>query len=194
MYIPQHNAFFIHIPKTGGNSVEFYFLQQMNIKVNDQNSVKIFNDHPELIIGRKNATKQTAHYTAKELQDIKEYVDSTYKFSMVRHPVDRFISECKWNHTGIDILCTQLKEGTNDRLLSSWDYLSVNDQLAVDRVFKLEQIETMNRELSSQFGIDFVLPHYNKSKDKSIKLTTKQLDLVANVWQKDFEEFDYEIN
>ncbi len=194
MYIPQHNAFFIHIPKTGGNSIEFYFLQQMNIDVNLKNSMRIFNDHPELIIGRQNAKKQKAHYTAQELQNIKEFTNSKYKFSIVRHPFKRFISECKWSNTNVDTLCKQLRAGDNDRYHSSWDYLTVNNQLAVDSVFKLEEPHAINTELSKQFNIDFVMPHHNVSAYKNINLTTQQKDIIADVWQKDFEEFNYEID
>lgn len=194
MYIPQHNAFFIHIPKTGGNSIEFYFLQDMNIDVNRNNSTKIFNDHPELIIGRQNDTKQKAHYTAQELQDVNEFTNSKYKFSIVRHPFKRFISESKRSNTDPDVLCRQLRAGNDDRLHSSWDYLTVNNQLAVDHVFKLEEQRTINTELSKQFDIDFVMPHHNVSRNKNINLTTQQKDIITDIWQKDFEEFNYEID
>ena len=197
MYIPDHNAFFIHIPKTGGNSIEFYFLQQMGITVNERNSVTVFNSQKNIMLGRVD-DHQAAHYTATQLQNNELFKNSDYVFSIVRHPFQRFVSECRWrgktNAKDVDKILKDLQKQQDYRLYSSWDYISIAGKLAVNEVFKLEEPEIINLNLSKRFGIDFKMPHHNKSSTPDIQLTTAQKDIIIDVWQKDFEEFGYEVN
>ena len=198
MYIPKHNAFFIHIPKTGGNSIEFYFLREMLVEVSTENSVSVFNNHRELLIGTQNGV-QSAHYTAQQLQDSEKFVQSDYRFTIVRHPVQRFLSEHTWRqHNGKKMTVGQLLDALvaqqDPRLLSSWEYCTVNNKLCVDEVFRLEDIPHMERTLCKQFGINFEMPHDNKSSVSKPQLTPEQLDIIHSVWIKDFEEFGYEID
>jgi len=198
MYIPDHNAFFIHIPKCGGNSIEFYFLRKAGIDVDVKNSVSVFNNHNKLMLGRQNGI-QLAHYTAQQLQDSDKFCNSDYRFTMVRHPVQRLLSEYMWRQTNgkkmsITRLLDELVAQEDPRLLSSWEYCTVNNKLCVDEVFRLEDIPHMERTLGKQFGINFEMPHENVSREEKPILTQKQLEIIRTVWARDFEEFNYEIN
>ena len=198
MYIPKHNAFFIHIPKTGGNSIEFFFLRDMNVQVSTENSKNVFIDHKDLVLGNFNGV-QTAHYKAQQLQQNEKFCNSNYRFTIVRHPVERFLSEYAWrngndNGTKLDRLLNELVEQKDYRLHSCWEYITVDNKLCVDDVFRLEDISNMEKTLSKKLGIPFVMPHDNKSKKEKPTLTKSQLDIIRRVWAKDFEEFGYEIN
>lgn len=195
MYIPKHNAFFIHVPKTGGNSIEFYFLKEMGINVSIGNSNSVFNNNKKLIIGTQKGY-QSAHYTAEQLKSIEEFNKSNFVFSIVRHPFDRFISEFAWRqqHRSIKLnkLLENLEEQNDARLYSCWDYLTIDNKLVVDRIFKLENTEEINTTLSKQFNIDFKMPWHNPSKKDKHILTDKEKEIIMKVWRKDFEEFNYE--
>jgi hypothetical protein len=198
MYIPKHNAFFIHIPKTGGKSIEFYFLREMNVEVSTKNSMSVFNSHSDLMIGQHDG-EQRAHYTVQQLQDSEKFYNSDYRFTIVRHPVQRFVSEYAWRQTSgkkctIGELLDELVAQQDSRLLSSWEYCTVDNKLCVDEVFRLEDIPHMERTLSKRFGIRFEMPHDNKSTVEKPQLTPEQIDIIHNVWIKDFEEFGYEID
>ena len=198
MYIAEHNAFFIHIPKCGGNSIEFYFLREAGIKVDVQNSNSVFNANKQFILG-KHQGKQTAHYAVSELQTEPAYLNADYRFTIVRHPVQRFLSEHAWRNKhsmkcDIDKLLTELQTGNSYRLKSAWDYVSIDDQNQMHNVFKLEEPEHTKATLSEKFNIEFEMPHENVSTKEKPILTQKQLEIIRTVWARDFEEFDYEID
>lgn len=198
MYIPDHNAFFIHIPKCGGNSIEFYFLRKAGIDVSVKNSVSVFNANKQFIIG-KHQNKQTAHYAVSELQEEPAYLKADYRFTIVRHPVQRFLSEHAWRANNgmkcdIDQLLTELQTGNNYRLKSAWDYVSINNQNQMHDVFKLEEPEHIHAGISKRFNIEFEMPHENVTTNEKPILTQKQLEIIHTIWARDFEEFDYEID
>lgn len=207
MYISKYNAFFIHIPKTGGTSIEFYFLRDMGINVNIENNVSVFNNNRDLYLGEQNRIP-IAHCTGQMLQDHDKFINSEYRFAIVRHPVERFLSEYVWRKKnssigGIDSgtstsLLNQLLNDLKDpkvrdlRLLSCWDYCSIDNKLCVDDVFRLEDISHMQQTLTDKLGIPFVMSHENRTIEEKPTLTKSQLDIIRSVWAKDFEEFNYD--
>ena len=73
---------FIHIPKTAGTSVEQF------IKDNGKNEINY--------LGVQN-NRSMHHYTALELKKLEPHIfDIYYKFSIVRNPYDRLLSEYYW--------------------------------------------------------------------------------------------------
>jgi sulfotransferase famil protein len=84
----SRNLIFIHIPKTGGTSIESW-LQMFRP---DQ----LRSARPRAALDPPNKVPQ--HFTLRELRRNlpPEWVDSCYKFAFVRNPWDRFLSEYVW--------------------------------------------------------------------------------------------------
>jgi len=114
-FFKQSNLLYLHVPKTGGMSIEEYFFTRGTkmsmadvflIKGDDaRNEYSIYGwyfDKPNSIRVPNNRSLQ--HFTYQEILDSKEYFgidfDTTpYEIIMsVRNPLDRMISEMFWNH------------------------------------------------------------------------------------------------
>ena len=99
MYCQKYNLLFIHIPKTGGQSITQYFLSFSGIPWKDRKRFYIFPQG-----NRELGPPQTAHFTIDEyykndfLSD--DVIDRAIKFSVVRNPWDRIWSEYNfsWAH------------------------------------------------------------------------------------------------
>src|SRR3989338_5883908 len=86
----KHRLIHVHIPKTGGTSIEKYLGHKFNIK----------QSYPEFLWGRDQEKKVIMHHL--NCQQILEYVDrgvfdSYLKFAIVRNPYDRLVSEYCWS-------------------------------------------------------------------------------------------------
>ena len=83
----KHRCIFVHIPKTGGTSVE----QALGIGKIDHDAMR---SHDIEIFDKISYAPQ--HFTAsmlKEHEKIKEHWFDYYRFSIVRNPYERVLSE-----------------------------------------------------------------------------------------------------
>jgi hypothetical protein len=81
------NILFIHIPKTGGTSIEYYFSKKYNIPLNEKSLYNIPSDKKELSL---------QHHTYRDI--IKKKINITFDknlkiLSVVRNPYTRIISD-----------------------------------------------------------------------------------------------------
>jgi hypothetical protein len=111
MNIPEINTYFVHIPKTGGTSVEMFFYRNVcgfpHMQPKD-----IFQQFVHHYGGRTVAaryhygqptperlhTGETQHLSAWQLKQWKDpaFCNANYTFAFVRNPWHRFISEVFW--------------------------------------------------------------------------------------------------
>ena len=90
--IKEHNLLFIHIPKTGGFSIEKFF----NISAKSENLFEY--GKPRFNIN--NILFSPQHFTVKILKENLGLEYSKYfKFTFVRNPYDRIISGYYWRYT-----------------------------------------------------------------------------------------------
>ena len=80
------NILFVHIPKTGGGSVEHFF-RDHGFKVD------LFSCDPSLLSCFKCSPQ---HMHASLLSSMLNLANFDYMFTVVRNPVDRMLSEYKW--------------------------------------------------------------------------------------------------
>jgi hypothetical protein len=79
----EKKCIFIHIPKTAGTSIEQF--------ISEKGELKLF------YRGVSDENHSMHHYTAMYLQEkIPNYFNNYYKFSIIRNPYDRLLSEYYW--------------------------------------------------------------------------------------------------
>ena len=188
---------FIHIPKTAGSSIEHLLRDEGNYELD--------------FIGVRNG-RSTHHYMGIELKLIlKELYPAYYKFSFVRNPYDRLISEYFWcrikdvghkfNKTFDEFLDYVedviknkkfFKPIENDHFIPQYSFLFFNNKLIVNNIFKYEDIETVVPLIRKRLKIKTVLQHLNKSNKNEITLTNEQKDRIYNLYKIDFQTFNYD--
>ena len=188
---------FIHIPKTAGSSIEHLLRDEGKYELD--------------FIGVRNG-RSTHHYMGIELKMIlKELYPTYYKFSFVRNPYDRLISEyfwCRINNVGhkfnktfdefLDYVEDVIKNKKffkpieNDHFIPQYSFLFFNNKLIVNNIFKYEDIETVTPLIKKRLKIKTSLQHLNKSVKNEITLTQEQKDRIYNLYQIDFQTFNYE--
>ena len=188
---------FIHIPKTAGSSIEHLLRDEGKYELD--------------FIGVRNG-RSTHHYMGIELKMIlKELYPTYYKFSFVRNPYDRLISEyfwCRINNVGhkfnktfdefLDYVEDVIKNKKffkpieNDHFIPQYSFLFFNKKLIVNNIFKYEDLEKVVPLIKKRLKIKTSLQHLNKSVKNEITLTQEQKDRIYNLYQIDFETFNYE--
>lgn len=201
----KYNAIFVHIPKTAGTSIE-NVLEISGIMPDNLRSHSIKN------IDGVNFAPQ--HYTSlilKEHSLVKEFWNSYFKFSVVRNPYSRVLSEWFWvrtekgeiiedTETELDIKKFKIhlhdfykKLDTDHKLLQS-DYIYKNNKCLVDKVFKFENLIEVNEVLKEKCKVKKNLPHIQKSSNKNNyieQLTQSHKDFIYELYKEDFKNFNY---
>jgi len=188
---------FIHIPKTAGSSIEHL------LRDNDRFQLDF--------IGVRNG-RSTHHYMGIELKLIlKNMYNKFYKFSFVRNPYDRLISEYFWckikgvgykygktfdeflNYVSDVVNNKKYYENIfNDHFIPQYSFLFYNKKLLVNNIFKYEDIEKVIPMLKKKIKINTEIQHLNKSEKKDITLTEIQKNRIYELYKIDFQTFNYE--
>jgi len=181
MICRELSCLFVHIPKTAGQSIEQYFIDRLGLSWES--------DRDHLLLGNNNdptkGTEKLSHLSAEEYVrcgyiDAAEF-DQMYKFSFVRNPWERIVSEYRYRnyfrHRSFrDFLLHRLPA-------PDWDdkyrhimpqYGMLHDQkgrLLVDFVGRFESLQTDFDQVCRQLELqDSQLPHRNPSDKKSRNL------------------------
>lgn len=165
------NLLFIHIPRTAGTTIEYL----MNIPLNSKNLYGWGSDH-----------KAKQHFTAEKICTIigETYFDKCFKFTIVRNPYDRMISEYYWDFRmssndphfiergklgyksgqtfkqfleSISIIVKEKKYDENlffDHFRPQYEFVSINDKICVNEVGKFENISEYVKSLIKNHDFD----------------------------------------
>tara|TARA_Y100001970_G_scaffold121062_1_gene150104 strand:- start:431 stop:1129 length:699 start_codon:yes stop_codon:yes gene_type:complete len=177
------NIIFIHIPKTGGGSIE----KSLGIFGEDNNGS--LNPNLNILYGKKN-NKLLQHLTISEIKGIKNKEYKTYKkITFVRNPFDKLLSEYFWRiqrygKNKIDFKYFLMEEAIprknkintyvknfykDEKIISSMDihymeqykFLINNNNLDVDSIGKFEDFESDFKKLFNKKLLNYKI---NKSK------------------------------
>ena len=189
----EKRCIYIHIPKTAGTSVE-HFLRDGGL-----NSIEL--------LGVRGG-RSTHHYTTMEIKNMfPESFLSYYKFSIIRNPYDRLLSEYYWKYSNnktkdefldfvADIMIKN-KYFSNiyyDHFIPQYVFLynkSVK-KLLVNQLFKYEDLEWVAGYLKRKLKISVDFPNLNKSKNEIKEdWSCIQREKIYNLYKKDFELFSY---
>ena len=181
----KHKTIFIHIPKCAGQSIENIFLRDLGLNWQER--------HPLLLRPRKAKEKgpdRLAHLYAEEYFKFgyipKDKYDKFFKFSIIRNPVDRILSEINYrripkknseNSYGISSVeeyiskVIKLNEFSDlQRHISpqvKFLHDSETNKLLVDRIILFEELNNeVPKILQKKFKVFLEVPKINSSKNK----------------------------
>jgi hypothetical protein len=183
---------FVHIPKVAGQSIELAFLRRANLTWQQRESFLLRkNSDPTL------GPPRLAHLTASEYLEFdyvtQENFNSLFKFSFVRNPWDRLVSEYLYRQYPVSFksfVFDHFPTKVSDNYVKGFDgyrhvmpqYKFVYDkegQLMVDFIGKFENLQQDFAEVSRKIvGSPLALPYKNKttiSADHWLSKITKSL-------------------
>jgi hypothetical protein len=192
----KHHAIFAHIPKTGGQSL----YKALDIK-----------KQPGYLWGHRDDL-ETHHLPIKIIKTLlpRPLFDAYFKFTVVRNPFDRMVSEYFYKRVGDKrhIDCSKIsfedfvemaEERTFEVLekphneishfLKQIDFIyDDKNKMALDKIYKYE---TDFSEIGKRFQT--TIPHINRTKHKPYQeyYNDKTEKIVSELYQEDFETFGY---
>lgn len=196
------NVLLIHIPKTGGSSIEDYFIGNFQKKCTISNLL-VRSDH--LVIDGHSPQ----HSTYQELYDDREFLDLNFDkltiITAVRRPYDRIISDMFFYHLlnkndTSDVVCEKMKEflkspkSYDNHKKKQIDFLLYNG--SIPDSIKILRTETLTEDMKSigydDFDVEVNVTH-KKTLDYMAYFNRESLDLINEIYHDDFIQFGYEM-
>ena len=189
----RNKFLFIHIPKTGGNSIQSILSSYSEDVIirddHNQDGVNTFEVRNENIPVTKHSTLEKYN-----LHILPEFFNSLYKFTCVRNPWDRLVSlyftpkkgRTEWNREEF------LKVMEDIPLMTS--YITRDDRIDMDYIIKFESINKDFAHVCSILGIEnTILPFINKSNHMhySEYYDNELIDIVGTRYEDDLNFFGY---
>jgi hypothetical protein len=184
MICRQFNCLFVHIPKTAGQSIEQFFMNALGLDWDGDREKLLLQANDD----RGRGTEKLAHLSAAEYTRCgyvaPEDFSSFFKFSFVRNPWDRILSEYRYrnyfqHYSFRDFVLNKLpKPGWDDQyrhVMPQFDMLhDEQGHLLVDFVGRFESLQQDFDHVCDVLGIaPSDLPHRNPSDKKSRDLKRK---------------------
>lgn len=193
---------YIRIPKTGSRSVA-YSLKEWK------------NPDYEINFLLKGDGKESRHLTIEEIsQFLNEYndnIDDYWKFTVVRNPYNRLISQCK-GQNAIDRFDDWISkkyakrkikypkfEGQQPIFKTQTSYLKINKQWKIDKIYKYtDGMTNIIEDLSGKLNLK--LKEYTIGRNQECSdwrfyteiFTPKSLKLINDFFKEDFDNFGYQ--
>jgi hypothetical protein len=184
MICREYNCLYVHIPKTAGQSIEQFFMDRLDLDWDKDREALLLQGNDD----RSRGTEKLAHLSASEYVDdgflSREDFDSLFKFSFVRNPWTRILSEYRYRnyfqHRSFrDFVLNKLPQpGWDDQyrhVMPQYDMLhDAQGHLLVNFVGRFESLDQDFTEVRKRLGLDGNrLPHRNRSDKKSRDLKRK---------------------
>ena len=207
MLCHDYKCIFVHIPKCGGQSIELVFLRLLGLTWENRAPLLL---RPSL--DPSFGPPRLAHLSASEYvacgHVTQAQFDSYFKFSFVRNPWDRIVSEYKYcRYCGVKDFKTFIfnklpkPAWTDDyrHIVPQYELLvDANGSMLVDYVGKFEGLQKDFNEVCNKLGIPLVtLPHANKSPESGQSrhyaeyYDNETKEFVESLYIKDIETFGY---
>lgn len=186
---------FVHIPKTGGTSVEKWLRSIGPLSLYAPKRNELVPCVPQ-------------HFDSNVFEYLFDGSFFDYSFAIVRNPYERIMSEFKYRiGSKRQTLFTPsfrrwvrrcfAEYEKNNYLLSNHIRPQTDFLIPGVEVFKLEEgFAPVEQRLQDVLGISLVerVPHANKSGDRPIEIDPETMDLIYNFYRKDFDTFGYSRN
>jgi len=189
--IHDHKIIFIHIPKTGGTSIESCFNMKM---LNKKNMYGTYNK------------QEFTHFTAKDIKaSIDENIWKEYtKFTIIRNPYDKMISEWKRIVGNLKDEPNQFKNWlkkvripkdhknkNTTHFTKQVDFVLEKNKEIVDKIFRFENYEEVTNFI--KIKTNKIVPHANRSTHKhySYYYDEEAKNILENLYKEDLDYFGY---
>jgi hypothetical protein len=196
--INNKNILFIHIPKTGGASIEHFFRNSGTVSMFDGRS-----DNSDFYCSPQ-------HFHLALLKKLLPFDLFEYRFTLVRDPFARLVSEYRMRNRQkflngkaildfddwVEDIFSKYKE-------NSWvsdNHIRPQSEFVDDnfKVFRFEEglvpiIEKIHQELSLPSSAAIKLPHRQKSVNIPVSLSSKTIAAVIEFYKEDFSKFNYSV-
>lgn len=174
---------FIHIPKTGGTSVEEEF--------------KSRGDNPLFFSSEYFVNSHSPQHSTYDELNSWGLIPNDFKiFAVIRHPYERFISEYNYRY---DEFKEPLKDFTKRfcgwfRNEHDWDnhHLSCSDFLQNSKNVEILRFENLKEDFKKLTGFDLTKHEMKREKIITLQdLTDEIKERICSVWEKDFINYGY---
>lgn len=198
MLSTKHNAIFVHIPKTGGQTITKLLA------------------NPDMLFhsGIENGIEY-AHMTASQLRSLIPDYNTLFKFAFVRNPWDRLVSEYHYRIAGGSVFpylsrpprsfsdfvrmvakvdVSSMQHVTVNHICPQCNFVYDSGDLIVDCIERFEDYEAGVRRIMQRLGVTFEsLPHINSTKHSHYTqhYTKKLRDIVSWLYAEDIKTFGY---
>ena len=192
-FIFDHNLLFIHIPKTGGTSIE----RKFGLDTFTHNSDICYSWTEEDING---IIFSPQHYTPPMVAERynNEY-NNCKKFTIVRNPYTKIISEYFYRETVYDL---SKLESFIDKIPLKWTDHTIPqkryfENINYDYVLRFENLNEEFSEMANDFNFSGDLFHLNssrtgkKSSDYIKELNKNCIQKINEIYHEDFEFLKY---
>ncbi|WP_462152143.1 sulfotransferase family 2 domain-containing protein [Pseudoalteromonas xiamenensis] len=195
----SHTALFVHIPKAAGQSVEQAFIDDLGLSWENRESLLLKPNQD-----KHKGPPRLAHLTAQEYLKFgyltQTQFDEFFKFTVVRNPWDRLLSEYNYRKAlGLPLYQCEFKRFVLERLPKVADdnydngqdlYRHIipqthfifddNDNRMVDFVARFEHLERDFYTIAQRVGLKvLVLPHKNATAALKPSLTQRMLSVLG---------------
>lgn len=207
MISDKYKCIFVHIPKTGGSSIEDVIWPLESDKVVENLWMGFIKPYYN-----KYQTGGLQHLTCKQIKTHVgfEVFNSYYKFTVVRNPWEKavsqfiymkhvrkdlrkFIGMTKW--TSFKKYLKLISKKEHVQWMKQVDFIcEKNGKIMVDKVIRFENIEKEFELVRQHLGIpDIKLPWVNKSKRKHYTeyYNKRTIQMVSNLYKEDIKAFNY---
>lgn len=204
-----YKTLFVHIPKCAGTSIE---------KILDMSTLNEYFSHKRIHSNRMQipvekfteeeytncVNKTPQHMTYSEMCKVIDNIDSLFKFSIVRNPYSRLVSQYEYSKSFIkdadtfanlinclDYEKTKRIELFDGHLETQTSYLKNFD----GKIYRFENIQECMNDLK-QYSPVTIIPHANKreyTKQYMEYYTPELLEKVQKFYIEDFTNFNYSI-
>jgi hypothetical protein len=208
-YYKDINLLFIHIPKTGGTSLEQYLQKKTR-----QTVYSVFNSSNVLFEKFKLKTPSLQHLTYQEILKYKDMLNVDFDeklkiITIVRNPYDRIISDLFFNdlinenstapqvYEVIQKYINQDYYDHDNHNKPQYEFLIDNNNSIIPNIaiFKTETLTPDLRKYGyDDFNLNFHSNKKNIKKDKYANyLNNDSIKLINDFYKKDFELFNYDM-
>lgn len=206
----KHKCIFVHIPKTGGTSIEKVIWPLKSDRVIENLWMGFIKEHYN-----KYQTGGLQHLTSSQIRNEVgvEVFNSYYKFSVVRNPWEKAISQYIYmkekrkdlrqfvgmsKFTSFKSYLSLISKKTHVQWMKQVDFIKRrNGDFLVDNVIKFENLEKETQMVFGILGIKNIkLPHANKSNKMhySSYYDDESIEMIYSLYKEDIETFNYKFD